>query len=320
MDAGLTAEPGAPHEGIACSPGSQGSIGETDAKPDVFTVDDELRATASNGTSVGTEGGTAEGVLDQAGGPPSAVADMSERASGAATDGEAPENAMAASGGGPDARDVSELSAEVARLACAGGNAVEGGDGGAGPESPGMVADDGGSPRVPPVCRAFLVMIMQWWICKRWLIGFLPGRYGAESLRNDSLAYHTGVQTLELDRSSEPAALAASRSGSLPASSAQPGPEQGPTPSVNQAQVPLVHSFPLCPPKKPFPAQPLLQILQGWPCPLGRTLVIGAIFPWATNLRMLNILHPSRLRCWSSASTTDNAHMLSTVVYMDPPD
>lgn len=44
----------------------------------------------------------------------------------------------------------------------------------------------------------------------------------------------TGAQTLELDRSSEPAALAAARGGSLPPAS-QPGAQHAPAPPVSQS-------------------------------------------------------------------------------------
>ncbi|CAL8467279.1 g6816 [Coccomyxa elongata] len=171
-DLGLKAEP-RPHSGTAHSPGSEGS---NDVKPDVFMVEDEPQATATDGPSEDTR---TEGVLDHAlpaGGAPSAVPDIGERAGGAATDGRSLEDAMTASGRALETGDVLELSAEVARLACAEGNAVGDDDGGASPGVSGTAADD-------------------------------------------------GAQTLELDRSSEPAALAAARSGSLPAAS-QPGAAQ----------------------------------------------------------------------------------------------
>ncbi|BDA40432.1 probable PAN2-PAN3 deadenylation complex catalytic subunit pan2 [Coccomyxa sp. Obi] len=189
MDPGPKAEPGRPLEGSGYSPGSESNTCTADVEPDVFTVQDDPQATAADGPSAGLlPTGSAEGVLDQAlqtGSAPSAVADMGECASMAATDGTAPEDAMTASGRAADVEDVLELSAEVERLACAGGNAGEG-DGGPGPEGPGTAPDD-------------------------------------------------GAQTLELDRGSEPAALAAARSGSLPATS-QPSAQHEPAPPVNQSQ------------------------------------------------------------------------------------
>lgn len=139
MDPGLVAEAG-PHKGTAYSPEIEGS---NDVKPDVFTVEDEPHATATDDASEDTR---TEGVLAQALPAHSvlaAVPDIGERAGEAATDGRAAEDAMTASGRAQETGDVLELSAEVARLACAEGNAVEDDDGCASPGVSGTAADDG---------------------------------------------------------------------------------------------------------------------------------------------------------------------------------
>lgn len=134
-----------PHEGTAYSPGSEGSTDRADVKPDIITAEDEAQATAIDGPSVGLPTDSAEGVPDEAlpaGSAPNAVADMGERANGAATDGEALEDGTTESGRAPETRDISELSAQVARLACAGGNSGDG-DGVTGTGDSGTAADDG---------------------------------------------------------------------------------------------------------------------------------------------------------------------------------